>query len=63
MKAIVTAPGGLDALKLVDLPDPGKPGRGEIRVALHGCSINFQLAKEMAKVARTNIADCQMCSG
>jgi NADPH:quinone reductase-like Zn-dependent oxidoreductase len=41
MKAIVTAPGGLDALKLVDLPDPGKPGPGEIRVALHGSSINF----------------------
>lgn len=41
MKAIVTAPGGLDALKLVDLPDPGRPGRGEIRVALHASSINF----------------------
>lgn len=41
MKAIVTAPGGLDALKLVDLPDPGKPGRGEIRVALHGSSLNY----------------------
>lgn len=41
MKAIVTAPGRLDALKRVDLPDPGKPGPGEIRVALHGSSINF----------------------
>ncbi len=41
MKAIVTAPGGLDALKLVDLPDPGKPGAGEIRVALHGSSLNY----------------------
>ncbi len=41
MKAIVTAPGGLDALKLVDLPDPGKPGPGEIRVALHGSSLNY----------------------
>jgi NADPH:quinone reductase-like Zn-dependent oxidoreductase len=41
MKAIVTAPGGLDALKRVDLPDPGRPGPGEIRVALHGSSINF----------------------
>jgi NADPH:quinone reductase-like Zn-dependent oxidoreductase len=41
MKAIVTAPGGLDALKLVDLPDPGQPGPGEIRVALHASSINF----------------------
>ncbi|WP_117192529.1 zinc-dependent alcohol dehydrogenase family protein [Rhizobium terrae] len=41
MKAIVTAPGGLDAIKLADLPDPGKPGPGEIRVALHGSSLNF----------------------
>lgn len=41
MKAIVTAPGGLDALKLVDLPDPGRPGPGEIRVALHASSLNF----------------------
>jgi len=41
MKAIVTAPGGLDALKLVDLPDPGRPGPGEIRVALHGSSLNY----------------------
>lgn len=41
MKAIVTAPGGLDALKRVDLPDPGAPGPGEIRVALHGSSLNY----------------------
>lgn len=41
MKAIVTAPGGLGALKLIDLPDPGRPGPGEIRVALHASSINF----------------------
>tara|TARA_R110002051_G_scaffold10079_7_gene38206 strand:+ start:132 stop:1133 length:1002 start_codon:yes stop_codon:yes gene_type:complete len=41
MKAIITAPGGLNALKLVDLPDPGQPGPGEIRVALHASSINF----------------------
>ena len=41
MKAIITAPGGLNALKLIDLPDPGQPGPGEIRVALHASSINF----------------------
>src|SRR5690606_23550031 len=41
MKAIVTTPGGLDALKPVDLPDPGRPGPGEIRVALHGSSLNY----------------------
>ncbi len=42
MKAVITlAPGGLENLKLVDLPDPGKPGCGEIRVAIHATSLNF----------------------
>jgi NADPH:quinone reductase-like Zn-dependent oxidoreductase len=42
MKAItITAPGGLDHLALVDRDDPGKPGRGEIRVLLHASSLNF----------------------
>ena len=42
MKAIIVpAPGGLDRLKLVDRPDPGAPGPGQIRVALHATSLNF----------------------
>ncbi|MCQ4321636.1 zinc-dependent alcohol dehydrogenase family protein [Stutzerimonas stutzeri] len=42
MKAvIVTAPGGLDRLEVRELPDPGQPGRGEIRVALHATSLNY----------------------
>jgi len=42
MKAmVVRAPGGLDRLELVDRPDPGQPGKGEIRVALHASSLNF----------------------
>ncbi|SFV28513.1 zinc-dependent alcohol dehydrogenase family protein [Hyphomicrobium facile] len=42
MKAIkLTAPGGLDNLALVDLADPGKTGRGEIRVRIHANSLNF----------------------
>ncbi|WP_298188600.1 NAD(P)-dependent alcohol dehydrogenase [uncultured Pseudomonas sp.] len=42
MKAIVLrAPGGLDRLELHNLPDPGKPGPGQIRVALHASSLNF----------------------
>jgi NADPH:quinone reductase-like Zn-dependent oxidoreductase len=42
MKAVtVTAPGGLDRLKVVDLRDPGAPQAGEIRVRLHANSINF----------------------
>lgn len=42
MKAVVVrAPGGLDRLEVRDLPDPGQPGPGQIRVALHASSLNF----------------------
>lgn len=42
MKAIaLAAPGGLDKLAFADLPDPGQPRRGEVRVALHASSLNF----------------------
>lgn len=42
MKAIqLKAPGGLDQLQLVELDDPGQPGRGEIRVRVHASSLNF----------------------
>lgn len=42
MKAMVLqAPIGLDRLTLKERPDPGAPGNGEIRVALHGSSLNF----------------------
>ena len=42
MKAMVLrSPIRLDALALEERPDPGTPGVGEIRVALHGSSLNF----------------------
>ncbi|MFN4141589.1 zinc-dependent alcohol dehydrogenase family protein [Aestuariivirga sp.] len=42
MKGIrLEAPGGLDNLRNVTLPDPGEPGRGEIRVRLHASSLNY----------------------
>ena len=42
MKGIVMrAPGGLDRLELVDLPDPGTPGPGELRVRIHASSLNY----------------------
>lgn len=42
MKAIrLRTPGGLDHLDLVELPDPGRPGPGEIRVRIHASSLNF----------------------
>ena len=42
MKAMqLAAPGGLDQLRLVDLPDATAPQAGEIRVRLHASSLNF----------------------
>ena len=42
MKAItLRQPAGLDKLHLVDLPDPGQPRAGEIRVRVHASSLNF----------------------
>lgn len=42
MKAIqLQQPAGLDRLVLLDLPDPGLPQLGEIRVRLHASSLNF----------------------
>jgi NADPH:quinone reductase-like Zn-dependent oxidoreductase len=42
MKAMVLRPPfGLDRISLEERPDPGIPGAGEIRVALHGSSLNF----------------------
>lgn len=42
MKAMMLQPPiGLDRLMREDRPDPGAPGAGEIRVALHGSSLNF----------------------
>jgi NADPH:quinone reductase-like Zn-dependent oxidoreductase len=42
MKGIVLrAPGGLDRLEQVEMPDPGAPGPGEIRVRPHASSLNY----------------------
>jgi NADPH:quinone reductase-like Zn-dependent oxidoreductase len=42
MKAIVVrTPAGLENLEVRNLPDPGQPGPGQIRVALHATSLNF----------------------
>lgn len=41
MKAIrIGTPAGLEQLQLVEMEDPGAPGPGEIRVRVHGSSLN-----------------------
>ena len=42
MKVIaLRSPAGLDRLITEDRSEPGQPGPGEVRVALHGSSLNF----------------------
>ncbi|MEP7209642.1 MAG: NAD(P)-dependent alcohol dehydrogenase [Alphaproteobacteria bacterium] len=42
MKAMThAAAGGLEQLRLADLPGPGQPKAGEIRVRIHGSSLNY----------------------
>ncbi|MDE1184806.1 NAD(P)-dependent alcohol dehydrogenase [Paraburkholderia sp.] len=59
MKAVqVGSPVTLDTLKLVDLPDPGQPNAGEIRVRIHANSLNFHdyaVVKGMIPTAQNRI--------
>ena len=42
MKAVtINSPFTLDSIQLSDIPDPGQPGKGEIRVAIKASSLNF----------------------
>jgi NADPH:quinone reductase-like Zn-dependent oxidoreductase len=42
MKAVVVQrPGTSDPLEVVDVPDPGNPPPGHVRVRVHGSSLNF----------------------
>lgn len=42
MKAVIARkPSRLDTLEVIDLPDPGTPGPGQIRVRLHANSLNY----------------------
>ncbi|MBW4330370.1 NAD(P)-dependent alcohol dehydrogenase [Stakelama sp. CBK3Z-3] len=42
MKAVrIGSPANLDTLQIVDIPDPGQPGPGDIRVRIHASSLNY----------------------
>jgi len=38
---VVRAPGGINRLQIDERPDPGAPGPGHIRVAIHATSLNY----------------------
>lgn len=62
MRAVtVPAGGGLDRLRQVDLPDPGAPGPGEVRVRIRAMSLNahdLQVAAGQMSVADGRIPLC-----
>ena len=39
--AILRVPGGLNRIEIQDIPDPGQPRLGQIRVAPHATSLNY----------------------
>jgi NADPH:quinone reductase-like Zn-dependent oxidoreductase len=39
------SPGGLDKLELTEMPDPGVPGPGEIRVRVHAVAADEKLTR------------------
>lgn len=39
--AVIARPGSADPIEIVELPDPGEPGRGQVRVRVHGSSVNY----------------------
>lgn len=38
---VIRSPGGFERLEIAEHPDPGAPGPGEIRVAIHATSLNY----------------------
>ncbi len=64
MKALkVGAPGGLDRLQLVDIPEPEGPAAGEIRVRLHASSLNFHDYGVVSGAIRTSDGRIPMSDG
>lgn len=54
MKAMqLAAPGGLDNLKLVELPAAAAPGAGQIQVRIHASSLNYH---DLGVVSRPGVA-------
>lgn len=39
--AVLNTPGGYDHIDIRDIADPGQPGAGQIRVAVHATSLNY----------------------
>jgi NADPH:quinone reductase-like Zn-dependent oxidoreductase len=63
MRAVVISrPGSPDPLDVVDLPDPGEPPAGHVRVRLHGSSLNFHDSLVISD-ARTRVGHIPLADG
>jgi NADPH:quinone reductase-like Zn-dependent oxidoreductase len=64
MKVVrISAPGGLDCLELADMPEPGDPGAGEIRVRLHASSLNYHDYRVVSSADPKHIGRIPMADG
>jgi NADPH:quinone reductase-like Zn-dependent oxidoreductase len=64
MKAVkIGSPGGLECLKMVDMPDPGAPAAGEIRVRLHAASLNYHDYRVVSAANPSHIGRIPMADG
>jgi NADPH:quinone reductase-like Zn-dependent oxidoreductase len=64
MKAVkIGAPGGLECLNMVDMPDPVTPTAGEIRVRLHASSLNYHDYRVVSAAHPTHIGRIPMADG
>ncbi|WP_150910247.1 zinc-dependent alcohol dehydrogenase family protein [Marinobacter halotolerans] len=61
--ATLSQPGGLDQLKIIDGPDPGEPGPGELRVRIHANSLNFHDYAVVAGAIPTSDGRIPMADG
>ncbi len=59
----VPAPGGLDRLTVEDVPDPGAPGPGEVRVRVHASSLNYHDYLVVAGRTRTEDGRIPLADG
>lgn len=57
------APGGLESLAVSDLPDPGLPGPGEIRVRVEASSLNYHDWRVCSEVEPTFFGRIPMADG
>jgi NADPH:quinone reductase-like Zn-dependent oxidoreductase len=64
MKGIrISAPGGLDHLEIINMPEPEGPGAGEIRIRLHATSLNYHDYRVVSAADPKHVGRIPMADG